>query len=116
MWSLERGQQPEPGEQQRARPRAEPNEPPPFITSFVSSPSVALAGVGSAWSIGQPLVLESRTPSGVEAHVMLEQMRRSSQSLLIYVLFGIVIAVFIINFGPQSTGGCESATRMSGAA
>ena len=41
---------------------------------------------------------------------MLEQMRRSSQSLLIYVLFGIVIAVFIINFGPQSRGGsCEQA-------
>ena len=40
---------------------------------------------------------------------MLEQMRKSSQSLLIYVLFGIVIAVFIINFGPQSRGGsCES--------
>ncbi len=36
-------------------------------------------------------------------------MRKSSQSLLIYVLFGIVIAVFIINFGPQSRGGsCES--------
>ena len=39
---------------------------------------------------------------------MLEQMRKSSQSLLIYVLFGIVIAVFIINFGPQSSGACES--------
>ena len=40
---------------------------------------------------------------------MLEQMRKSSQSLLIYLLFGIVIAVFIINFGPQSRGGsCES--------
>lgn len=38
---------------------------------------------------------------------MLEQMRRSSQSLLIYVLFGIVIAVFVINFGPQSSSGCE---------
>jgi peptidyl-prolyl cis-trans isomerase D len=38
---------------------------------------------------------------------MLEQMRKSSQSLLIYILFGIVIAVFIINFGPQSRGGCE---------
>src|SRR5262245_27994830 len=38
---------------------------------------------------------------------MLEQMRRSSQSLLIYLLFGIVIAVCIINFGPQSGGGCE---------
>ena len=36
---------------------------------------------------------------------MLEQMRKSSQSLLIYILFGIVIAVFIINFGPQSRGG-----------
>ena len=41
---------------------------------------------------------------------MLEQMRKSSQSLLIYVLFGIVIAVFIINFGPQSHGGCEGPT------
>jgi peptidyl-prolyl cis-trans isomerase D len=42
---------------------------------------------------------------------MLEQMRKSSQSLLIYVLFGIVIAVFIINFGPQSRGGsgCDGA-------
>ena len=39
---------------------------------------------------------------------MLEQMRKSSQSLLIYVLFGIIIAVFIINFGPQSSGACES--------
>jgi peptidyl-prolyl cis-trans isomerase D len=41
---------------------------------------------------------------------MLEQMRKNSQSLLIYVLFGIVIAVFIINFGPQSQrgGSCES--------
>src|SRR3954471_11962331 len=38
---------------------------------------------------------------------MLEQMRRSSQSLLIYVLFGIVIAVFIINFGPHSPSGCD---------
>jgi len=38
---------------------------------------------------------------------MLEQMRKASQSLLIYLLFGVVIAVFIINFGPQSHGGCE---------
>jgi peptidyl-prolyl cis-trans isomerase D len=48
---------------------------------------------------------------------MLEQMRRSSRSLLIYVLFGIVIAVFVINFGPQSPGGCDSeALRASHAA
>jgi peptidyl-prolyl cis-trans isomerase D len=38
---------------------------------------------------------------------MLEQMRQQSRSLLIYVLFGIVITVFIINFGPQSPGGCN---------
>jgi peptidyl-prolyl cis-trans isomerase D len=44
---------------------------------------------------------------------MLEQLRRSSQSLLIYVLFGIVIAVFIVNFGPQSQGGCESSVARS---
>jgi len=37
---------------------------------------------------------------------MLEQMRQQSRSLLIYVLFGIVIAVFIINFGPQSPTSC----------
>lgn len=42
---------------------------------------------------------------------MLDRMRKSSQSLLIYVLFGIVIAVFIINFGPQSHGGCESSLK-----
>lgn len=48
---------------------------------------------------------------------MLEQLRRSSRSALIYILFGIVIAVFIVNFGPQSQGGCESAvTRASYAA
>jgi peptidyl-prolyl cis-trans isomerase D len=35
---------------------------------------------------------------------MLDQMRKASQSLLIYLLFFIVIAVFIINFGPQSRG------------
>jgi peptidyl-prolyl cis-trans isomerase D len=46
---------------------------------------------------------------------MLEQMRRSSQSLLIYVLFGIVIAVFIINFGPHS-GGCEGGPSVSASA
>ena len=42
---------------------------------------------------------------------MLEQMRKSSQSLLIYIVFGIIIAVFIISFGPQSRGGggCEGA-------
>jgi peptidyl-prolyl cis-trans isomerase D len=37
---------------------------------------------------------------------MLEQMRQQSRSLLIYLLFSIVIVVFIINFGPQSAGGC----------
>jgi peptidyl-prolyl cis-trans isomerase D len=45
---------------------------------------------------------------------MLEQMRKSSQSLLIYVLFGIVIAVFIINFGPQSRGGSGCSGAMGG--
>jgi len=40
---------------------------------------------------------------------MLEQMRKSQRSLLISALFIILIAVFIINFGPQSRGGsCES--------
>jgi peptidyl-prolyl cis-trans isomerase D len=38
---------------------------------------------------------------------MLDQMRQQSRSLIIYVLFGVIIAVFIINFGPQSPGGCN---------
>ena len=38
---------------------------------------------------------------------MLEQMRQQSRSLLIYVLFGVIIAVFIINFGPQSPSSCS---------
>ena len=35
---------------------------------------------------------------------MLEQMRKNSRSLLIWMLFGIIIVVFIISFGPQSRG------------
>jgi peptidyl-prolyl cis-trans isomerase D len=45
---------------------------------------------------------------------MLEQMRQQSRSLLIYVLFGIVIAVFIINFGPQSPSGCSRGDTRGG--
>lgn len=33
---------------------------------------------------------------------MLETMRRHSRNVIIYVLFGILIAVFVISFGPQS--------------
>ena len=35
---------------------------------------------------------------------MLEQMRKSSQSVLIYALFLFLIAIFVISFGPQSRG------------
>lgn len=35
---------------------------------------------------------------------MLEQMRQSSRSLLIYLLFLFLIAIFVISFGPQSRG------------
>jgi peptidyl-prolyl cis-trans isomerase D len=46
---------------------------------------------------------------------MLEQMRKSSRSLLIMVLFGIVIVVFIVNFGPQSQGtSCEQMNKEDG--
>jgi peptidyl-prolyl cis-trans isomerase D len=50
-------------------------------------------------------------------------MRQQSRSLLIYLLFSIVIVVFIVNFGPQSVGGCgmrmpsrvtDSAARVDG--
>ena len=33
---------------------------------------------------------------------MLEQLRRNSRSFIIWVLFGIIIAVFVISFGPQA--------------
>jgi len=36
---------------------------------------------------------------------MLEQLRRNSRSFVIWILFGIIIAVFIINFGPQAHPG-----------
>jgi peptidyl-prolyl cis-trans isomerase D len=40
---------------------------------------------------------------------MLEQMRKQSQSLLIWLLFVFLIVVFIISFGPQSRGlSCET--------
>jgi peptidyl-prolyl cis-trans isomerase D len=44
---------------------------------------------------------------------MLETMRQSTKSLLIWVLFAIIIAVFIISFGPQSgqSSGCGSASQ-----
>src|SRR6185369_5434609 len=35
---------------------------------------------------------------------MLETLRRNSRSTIIYIVFGIIIAVFIINFGPGSRG------------
>lgn len=40
---------------------------------------------------------------------MLDVMRKHSRSFIIYVLFGIIIAVFVVNFGPQSAG-CTSST------
>lgn len=36
---------------------------------------------------------------------MLEAMRQNSRSAIIYILFGILIAAFIISFGPGSSGG-----------
>jgi peptidyl-prolyl cis-trans isomerase D len=42
---------------------------------------------------------------------MLDQMRQQSRSLIIYVLFGVIIVVFIINFGPQSPSSCGGRGR-----
>ena len=47
---------------------------------------------------------------------MLEVFRKQSRSILIYVFFGIIIAVFVINFGPQSQGCGGSATHQGMAA
>ncbi len=46
---------------------------------------------------------------------MLANLRRNSRNAIIYVLFGILIAVFVSNFGPQS-GGCGTSSGKSYAA
>ena len=46
---------------------------------------------------------------------MLEQLRRNSRSFIIWILFGIIIAVFIISFGPQANPeslGCGHSSRV----
>jgi peptidyl-prolyl cis-trans isomerase D len=47
---------------------------------------------------------------------MLETMRRNSRSAIIYVLFGILIAVFVISFGPGSRGFVSSSAASNVAA
>jgi hypothetical protein len=45
---------------------------------------------------------------------MLEDTRKRGATIAIYVIFGILIAVFVINFGPQSVGGgqgCKAGTQ-----
>ena len=44
---------------------------------------------------------------------MLDLMRKHSRSFIIYVFLGIIIAVFVINFGPQSAG-CAAGTSYAG--
>jgi parvulin-like peptidyl-prolyl isomerase len=36
--------------------------------------------------------------------MLLDSMRRHSRSFIIYIIFGVIIAVFVVNFGPQSAG------------
>jgi peptidyl-prolyl cis-trans isomerase D len=47
---------------------------------------------------------------------VLEAIRRNSRSTIIYVLFGVLIAVFVINFGPGQSGGCGGVLSTSFAA
>lgn len=44
---------------------------------------------------------------------MLQSMRRSGASIFIYLIFGILIVVFVLNFGPQSKGSGEGCTGSS---
>jgi len=44
---------------------------------------------------------------------MLRQLRDHSRSYILYILFGIIISVFIINFGPQSSG-CSARSNVAG--
>ncbi len=43
---------------------------------------------------------------------MLDTLRRSSRSFLVYIFFAIIIVVFVFSFGPSS-GGCQSTTSQS---
>lgn len=43
--------------------------------------------------------------------MLLDTMRRHSRSFIIYIFFGIIIAVFVVNFGPQSAGCVASSTH-----
>lgn len=45
---------------------------------------------------------------------MLDRMRKHSRSFIIYIFFGIIIGVFVVNFGPQSQG-CIADTTHAGA-
>lgn len=45
---------------------------------------------------------------------MLDRMRKHSRSFIIYIFFGIIIGVFVVNFGPQSQG-CVADTTHAGA-
>jgi len=45
--------------------------------------------------------------------MMLDVMRKHSRSFIIYIFFGIIIAVFVVNMGPQSAG-CTSTTVIAG--
>ena len=44
--------------------------------------------------------------------MMLDKMRKHSRSFIIYIFFGIIIAVFVVNFGPQSAG-CTASTTFA---
>lgn len=46
---------------------------------------------------------------------MLDVLRENSRSTIIYVLFGLVIAMFIVNFGPQSGTSCSGPTMAQAA-
>ena len=46
--------------------------------------------------------------------MLLDAMRKHSRSFIIYIFFGIIIAVFVVNFGPQSGGGCSPTATAAG--
>ncbi len=45
--------------------------------------------------------------------MLLDTMRKHSRSFIIYIFFGIIIAVFVVNFGPQSAG-CVAGSTYAG--
>ena len=98
------------GRRPRRRPRRSPTfrRPPPARSPVEPGSLEALAAGALTSAACAALAPSARFPRLYrESRPMLEMMRRNSRNAIIYVLFGVIIAMFVINFGPGSRG-CSS--------